>query len=291
MREIIGITSHPTVKSHADETVKTFKEILKLNVDTMYATHYKKVPKFIQDNATHIYVDNYNPIIGFNTPKKYNFLCIPQNEQWFTKGEVCPSNAFAHYLNLKNSIQISRMLGYDVYYAVVHDISFFFHEKNFDRCFYPFREHIANHDIVTTSMMFPIDVIENDNKKTITKLIFDTKLFAINLRSKLVDTFFNINTLEEYSKLHNKWQYLPIQPEQIKLRLYPCTFLEALLTLESKNYKFKILSDQIGNGSCGFFSAVMGIDPKEKNLKTPKEIAEFQNIDKWREKLGVTVLD
>lgn len=293
MKEIACISSHPTIKLHIDETLKTFKEALKLNIDVMYVSHYEKVPQYIQDNASHIYIDKYNPIIGFNTPKKYNFIAKTlEKGDWFTNGEVCPSNTFAHYLNLKNSIQISRMLGYDVYYAIVHDIAHFFNEENFDICYYPLKNNISGRDIICYPMTY--NILSIDSEKHITKNIFDTKLFAINLRSRLVDSFFNISTLEEFSKLHSKW--VPFLKEKYNIeRVFPCTFLEVLMTLECIGYNYEVLGQEIGDGSCGYFDTIMGINPKKSKLESTTEdtinVPELQNIGKWREKLGVKNLD
>ena len=293
-KEIICINSHPTIESHVKATVKTFKEAEKLDVDTMYVFHHHEIPEYINKNADHVYVDKRNEIIGFNTLKKYDYLCRPIDEHsWFTgeKGDVIPTNSYAHYLNIKTSIQIARVLGYEYVYILVHDVDNFFYEKNFDKSFYPMQNNIKNHDMVFYPQV--IDYI-NTSSKNKNSNILSTSLFAINANCEAAKTFFNMNTIDEYSKIHEKWSpwlknrfktgYFGTNNSPTPL-YYPCTYLEMVFALEFHDKNIHICKDYLPGGTCGFFHSLIGQETP-KHLKG-KEVSEFQNVSKWRKKLDV----
>ena len=280
-KEIICINSYPTIKSHVNATVKTFKEAKKLNIDLMYVSHHKKVPKYINDNANHIYVDDRNEVLGFNAPKKYDYVCRPiLKNTWFTgeKEDVIPSHCYAHYLNIKNSIQISKILGYKYAYILIHDADNFFFEKNFDVSFYPMRENIKTHDMVF--YIQPLLYVKESSN------VLSPAIFAIDLSCNTVTKFFNMNTIDEYSKLHNKWR--PWLQNKFKNNiplLYPCTYLELVFTLEFQNIKKHVIPVHVPDGTCGFFHSLSLQEPP-KNMSND-EIIEYQNVSKWRKKLNI----
>lgn len=282
--EIICINSYPTVKPHIDATVKTFKESEKLDVDIMYVSHHKKVPKYINDKANHIYVDDRNDIIGFNLPKKYDYLCRPIIEgDWFTgdKDDVIPTHCYAHYLNIKNSIQLSKMLGYKYAYILIHDIDNFFYEDNFDVSFYPMRKYIKNHDMVFYTQNLLYARVPKDKSKVLSPAIF-----AIDLSCKMVSKFFNMNTIDEYARLHDRWRpWLENKFKNIIPLLYPCTYLELVFTLEFQSMNKHVIAENIPDGTTGFSESLFE-EEQPKELEGV-QISEYQNISKFRKKLNV----
>ena len=269
MKEIISITSHPSTSSLMKMTNDMIDEISLLNIDMIYSSHYSKTPKKALDKCRYVFFDRYNPILGFNTPKKYDYILTPleKSNNIFKNSKVIISNTFAHFLSLKNTIEIAKNNSYDILYSVVFDIKNFFNIKNLDKCFYPMRDNIKQHDMV----VYPIEIYSwDDNGTREKKLIFDTKVFALNLKSKIVNEFFSrYNTLHEWSKLHDKWNPFLKKLFNTTQTYYVCDFLEILFTLESINFKVKVLTEYIPNGDSGFFEAL--IEGRESNYDIEEE--------------------
>ena len=129
------------------------------------------------------------------------------------------------------------------------------------------RDNIKQQDMV----VYPIEVYSwNDNGTREKKLIFDTKVFALNLKSKIVNEFFSrYNTLDDWSKLHDKWNPFLKNLFNTTQTYYVCDFLEILFTLESINFKVKVLTEFIPNGDSGFFEAL--IKGRESNYDIEEE--------------------
>lgn len=262
MREIISITSHPSTSELMKMTDNMIEEVSSLGLDIIYSSHYKKTPKKAIDKCRFIFYDCYNPIQGFNTPKKYDYVLTPlkKTNNVFKNSQVSISNTFAHFLSLKNSIEIAKNNSYDVLYSIVFDVQKFFNRDNLHKCFYPMRDNIENFDMV----VYPLEVDayggQDVNGKIIkeTKLIYDTKVFAINLKSKIVNNFFSeYSTLENWSSLHEKWNPFVKKLLNTDKTCYVCDFLEFVITLESKNFKVKLLDEYIPDGDSGFFEALI----------------------------------
>jgi len=269
MKEIVLITSHPSTRNLMKMTNDMIDEISLLDIDMIYSSHYSKTPKKAIDKCRYIFFDRYNPILGFDTPKKYDYILTPleKTNNIFKNSSVSISNTFAHFLSLKNSIEIAKNNSYDILYSVVFDVKKFFNNENLHKCFYPMRDNIKHHDMV----VYPTEVYawKKDGKKEI-KIIFDTKIFALNLKSKLVENFFSkYNTLNEWSKLHVKWNPFLKKLFNTNQTYYICDFLEMLLTLECMDYKVKLLEDRIPNGDSGFFEAL--IEGRESNYDIEEE--------------------
>jgi hypothetical protein len=269
MKEIIAITSHPSTSSLMEMTNDMIDEISLLDIDMIYSSHYSEIPKKAIDKCRYIFFDRYNPILGFDTPKKYDYILTPleKSNNIFKNSKVSISNTFAHFLSLKNTIEIAKNNSYDVLYSVVFDIKKFFNKKNLDKCFYPMRDNIKQQDMV----VYPIEVYSwNDNGTREKKLIFDTKVFALNLKSKIVNEFFSrYNTLDDWSKLHDKWNPFLKNLFNTTQTYYVCDFLEILFTLEIINFKVKVLTEFIPNGDSGFFEAL--IKGRESNYDIEEE--------------------
>ena len=103
-KEIICINSHPTIESHVNATVKTFKEAEKLDVDTMYVSHHHEIPEYINKNADHIYVDKRNEISSYYLSQSLatnedNGVPSIFNDLVYKKGEGVPADLVGTPIN------------------------------------------------------------------------------------------------------------------------------------------------------------------------------------------------
>ena len=75
--------------------------------------------------------------------------------------------------------------------------------------------------------------------------------------------------MDDWSKLHDKWNPFLKNLFNTTQTYYVCDFLEILFTLESINFKVKVLTEFIPNGDSGFFEAL--IKGRESNYDIEEE--------------------
>lgn len=277
LKEVFCITGYPSVKSKQKELLNFLKIVQKLDIDIIYASHYPWCTKKIYDICRFVVIDKENPILGFNTPKKYDRLCDAKDHaQVFTNYDVLPSATYAHYLLINLGTTIAKQFNYDVCYHIVYDLIEFFNLDNLDNCFYPMQNNISGNDAV----VYPQKLSGLDTN------VINSNIFALNMKSKSVETFFTKhNDLDSWSTLHDKW--VPILKRDLNVRGFPCAFFELILTLELNwnNYQVKLISEELPKSSSGFFEALIA---DEKKIKLQQEGSPYtHDIEDYRKKLNV----